>query len=174
MGARGTPYRGVLYAGLMLTPEGPKLVEYNCRFGDPEAQVLMLRLETDLVPALMASAQGDLSGIDLNWSQDPALTVVMAAQGYPGSYDKGTRISLDAVDESDEMVVFHAGTKSAADGTLTAQGGRVLNVTARGKTVAQAQARAYAGCEKIDWPEGFCRKDIGWREIEREENQRGE
>ena len=171
MAARGTPYRGILYAGLMLTTEGPKLVEYNCRFGDPEAQVLMMRLESDLIPALMASARGDLSGIDLTWSQDPALTVVMAAQGYPGNYDKGTRILLDAVDDSDELVVFHAGTQDASDGAFTAQGGRVLNITARGKTVAQAQAKAYAGCEKIDWPEGFYRKDIGWREIERWINQ---
>ena len=109
--------------------------------------------------------------MDLTWSPNPALTVVIAAQGYPGNYDKGTRILLDAVDESDELVVFHAGTQDASDGAFTAQGGRVLNITARGKTVAQAQAKAYAGCEKIDWPEGFYRKDIGWREIERDINQ---
>ena len=131
----------------------------------------MMRLESDLIPALMASARGDLSGMDLTWSPNPALTVVIAAQGYPGNYDKGTRISLDAVDENDELVVFHAGTQDASDGTFTAHGGRVLNITARGKTVAQAQAKAYAGCEKIDWPEGFYRSDIGWREIEREINQ---
>lgn len=170
MAARGTPYCGVLYAGLMLTPDGPKLVEYNCRFGDPEAQVLMMRLETDLVPALLAAAKGDLSGIDLTWSQDAALTVVMAARGYPGNYDKGTQISLDGVNEDSQLVVFHAGTRAETSGTLTAQGGRVLNVTARGKTVAQAQTKAYVGCVKIDWADGFYRKDIGWREIEREKN----
>ena len=169
MAARGMPYRGVLYAGLMLTDEGPKLVEYNCRFGDPECQVLMLRLESDLLPALMASAIGDLSDTELNWAPDPALTVVMAANGYPGGYDKGTTINLNALHEDEDLVVFHAGTKTDATGQLTANGGRVLNVTARGKTVAQAQTKAYAGCAEVDWPEGFCRQDIGWREIEREQ-----
>ncbi|MGC6534198.1 MAG: phosphoribosylamine--glycine ligase [Parvibaculales bacterium] len=167
MARRGAPYRGVLYAGLMLTPEGPKLVEYNARFGDPECQVLMLRLKSDIVPALKAAASGSLQGISLEWHDQKAMTIVMAAQGYPGAYDKGSVINgLDAV--SDEIVVFHAGTARAEDGTVTATGGRVLNVTARGKTVAQAQANAYAGVNMIDWPQGFCRRDIGYREVARE------
>ena len=168
MARRGAPYRGVLYAGLMLTPEGPKLVEYNARFGDPECQVLMLRLKSDIVPALEAAASGSVADMVLDWHDDAAMTVVMAAQGYPGAYDKGTVIKdLDKVDG--ETMVFHAGTARAEDGTITATGGRVLNVTARGKTVAQAQASAYAGVETIDWPQGFCRRDIGYREIAREE-----
>ena len=170
MARRGAPYRGVLYAGLMLTPDGPKLVEYNARFGDPECQVLMLRMQSDIVPALEAAATGSLNAMTLDWHDDVAMTVVMAADGYPGSYDKGSVIGgLDKV--SDEAVVFHAGTARDADGTVTATGGRVLNVTARGKTVAQAQANAYAGVDMIDWPQGFCRRDIGYREIARE--QRG-
>ncbi len=168
MARRGAPYRGVLYAGLMLTPEGPKLVEYNARFGDPECQVLMLRLKSDIVPALEAAATGSVANMTLDWHDDAAMTVVMAAQGYPGSYDKGTVINgLDKVDA--ETMVFHAGTARAEDGTITATGGRVLNVTARGKTVAQAQASAYAGVNAIDWPQGFCRHDIGYREIAREQ-----
>ena len=168
MARRGAPYRGVLYAGLMLTPEGPKLVEYNARFGDPECQVLMLRLKSDIVPALEAAATGSVANMMLDWHDDAAMTVVMAAQGYPGAYDKGTVINgLDKVD--DETMVFHAGTARAEDGTITATGGRVLNVTARGKTVAQAQASAYAGVNAIDWPQGFCRRDIGYREIAREQ-----
>ena len=168
MARRGAPYRGVLYAGLMLTPEGPKLVEYNARFGDPECQVLMLRLKSDIVPALEAAASGSVANMTLEWHDDAAMTVVMAAQGYPGAYDKGTVINgLDNVD--DATVVFHAGTARAEDGTVTATGGRVLNVTARGKTVAQAQASAYAGVNAIDWPQGFCRRDIGYREIAREQ-----
>ncbi len=168
MKRRGAPYRGVLYAGLMLTPEGPKLVEYNARFGDPECQVLMTRLKSDIVPALKAAASGSLADIQLDWHAETAMTVVMAANGYPGAYDKGTVIGdLDKVDS--ETVVFHAGTAKAEDGTITAIGGRVLNVTARGKTVAQAQAKAYAGVDAIDWPQGFCRRDIGYREIAREQ-----
>ena len=167
MARRGAPYRGVLYAGLMLTPEGPKLVEYNARFGDPECQVLMLRLKSDIVPALKAAASGSLQDISLEWYDEKAMTIVMAAQGYPGAYDKGSVINgLDAV--SEDIVVFHAGTARAEDGTVTATGGRVLNVTARGKTVAQAQANAYAGVNMIDWPQGFCRRDIGYREVARE------
>lgn len=167
MAARGHPYRGVLYAGLMLTPDGPKLVEYNARFGDPECQVLMMRLKSDIVPALKAAACGTLKDTTLEWYDDMAMTVVMAANGYPGDYDKGSVINgLDAL--SDEIVVFHAGTARAADGTVSATGGRVLNVTARGKTVAQAQANAYAGVNQIDWPQGFCRRDIGYREVARE------
>lgn len=168
MARRGAPYRGVLYAGLMLTPEGPKLVEYNARFGDPECQVLMLRLKSDIVPALQASATGSLKGMSLEWHDEVAMTIVMAANGYPGSYEKGSVINaLDAVD--DETIVFHAGTARSDDGVVTATGGRVLNVTARGKTVAQAQANAYAGVNAIDWPQGFCRRDIGYREIAREQ-----
>jgi len=168
MKRRGAPYRGVLYAGLMLTQDGPKLVEYNARFGDPECQVLMLRLKSDIVPALRAAADGSVKDMQLDWHEEMAMTVVMAAKGYPGSYDKGTVISgLDNL--SGDTVVFHAGTARDEDGTITATGGRVLNVTARGKTVAQAHTNAYAGVDAIDWPQGFCRRDIGYREIAREQ-----
>ncbi|MGC6476178.1 MAG: phosphoribosylamine--glycine ligase [Parvibaculales bacterium] len=164
---KGHPYRGVLYAGLMLTESGPQLIEYNARFGDPECQVLMLRLESDIVPALMATACGDLSEIGLDWSQDFAMTVVMAAQGYPGSYEKNTEIKqLDKAEETG-AVVFHAGTQADNDKIL-ATGGRVLNVTARGETVTQARDKAYQAIDQIDWPAGFCRRDIGHREIARE------
>ena len=170
MAKRGAPYRGVLFAGLMLTPQGPKLIEYNCRFGDPECQVLMQRLNGDFVPALQAAATGSLACMQLAWHDEVAMTVVMAADNYPGAYQKGSVIGeLDAVDTLDTMV-FHAGTARDDAGVITAIGGRVLNVTAKGKTVAQARANAYIGVEKINWPEGFCRQDIGWREIEREEN----
>ena len=166
LAARGTPYQGVLYAGLMLTDEGPKLVEYNARFGDPECQVLMMRLASDIVPALIATAQGDLSKLTLNWHADYAVTVVMAAQGYPGAYEKGSVISgLDAA-EADGAQVFHAGTQLDGD-KITATGGRVLNVTARGTSIIEAQAASYAALTKINWPEGFFRSDIGWREIQR-------
>ena len=167
MAKRGAPYRGVLFAGLMLTPEGPKLVEYNARFGDPECQVLMMRLKSDIVPALQAAANGGLADMQLDWHDDKVMTVVMAADGYPGAYDKGSLIGGLETVGADNMV-FHAGTARGEDGTITATGGRVLNVTARGKTVAQARANAYAGVEAIDWPQGFCRQDIGYREIERE------
>tara|TARA_B110000971_G_C20001726_1_gene497174 strand:- start:470 stop:1780 length:1311 start_codon:yes stop_codon:yes gene_type:complete len=170
MAKRGTPYRGVLYAGLMLTPEGPKLVEYNARFGDPECQVLMMRLASDIVPALEACASLDgstsLAGLTLDWHQDMAMCIVMAANGYPGAYEKGSAIG--GLDKVDAATVFHAGTARDADGTVRAIGGRVLNVTARGKTVAQAQANAYAGVDTIEWPEGFCRRDIGHKEIARQ------
>jgi len=170
MAKRGTPYRGVLYAGLMLTPDGPKLVEYNARFGDPECQVLMMRLASDIVPALEACASPDgsasLAGLSLDWHPDMAMTVVMAANGYPGSYEKGSVI--EGLDKVSAATVFHAGTKRAEDGSLRAIGGRVLNVTALGKTVAQAQANAYAGVDRIEWPQGFCRRDIGHKEIARE------
>src|SRR4051812_36580440 len=164
----GAPFRGVLYAGLMITAAGPKLIEYNVRFGDPETQVLMLRLMSDLVPALVASRDGMLKSFDLRWYPDPALTVVMAAKGYPGAYKKGSVIDgLDAAGEVEGVEIFHAGTK--ADGTrVCANGGRVLNVSALGKTVAQAQARAYAAVDRIRWPDGFCRRDIGWQAVERE------
>ena len=166
MAAEGAPFKGVLYAGLMLTEEGPKLLEYNVRFGDPECQVLMLRLRSDILPALVASCDGVLDTFDLRWSDDAALTVVMAAVGYPGAYAKGSEIrGLDAI-SLEEAVVFHAGTLIEA-GSLRANGGRVLNVTASGATISEAQAKAYAALEKIDWPEGFYRHDIGWRAVAR-------
>ena len=168
MKAEGRPYKGVLYAGLMITAEGPKLIEYNVRFGDPECQVLVMRLMSDLLPALIATTDGVLSSFALRWYPEAAVTVVMAAEGYPGGYEKGTEIKgLEGLDGED-LAVFHAGTARAEDGRLLATGGRVLNVTALGATVAEAQARAYAAIERIDWPQGFCRRDIGWRAIARE------
>jgi len=164
MKEQGHPYKGVLYAGLMLTDEGPKLLEYNVRFGDPECQVLCLRLMSDLLPALIAASDGVLATMDLRWSEQPALTVVMAAKGYPGAYRKGSEIrGLDAAAAQPDVVVFHAGTAAGPDGTLLANGGRVLDVTALGSTLAEARARAYAAVDLIDWPEGFCRRDIGAR-----------
>jgi len=166
--AMGAPYKGVLFAGLMITKDGPKLIEYNVRFGDPETQVLMLRLTSDLVPALLAARDGQLKNFDLRWSSDAALTVVMAAKGYPGSYAKGSVIEgLDAAAQIEGVEIFHAGTR-ADNGRVLANGGRVLNVSARGNTVREAQARAYAAIGNIRWPEGFCRRDIGWRAIARE------
>ena len=165
--AEGTPYKGVLYAGLMITDEGPKLIEYNCRFGDPECQPLMMRLKSDALDLLLATAEGRLDKIKPQWHKDAALTVVMAAEGYPGSYEKGSEIKgIDEAEGVDGVTVFHAGTKLDGD-TLTAVGGRVLNVTAMAKTVKEAQQRAYEAVGKIDWPEGFCRSDIGWRAIDR-------
>lgn len=164
----GCPYKGVLFAGLMITDEGPKLIEYNARFGDPETQVLMVRLMSDLLPALIASADGQLKNFDLRWSPDPALAVVMAAKGYPGEYDKGTRIAgIDRAEQIEGVEVFHAGTKASGDWIL-ANGGRVLNVTASAKTVGEAQRRAYEAIGLINWPEGFCRRDIGWQAVARE------
>jgi len=169
MTAMGTPYKGVLYAGLMITREGPKLIEYNARFGDPETQVLMLRLMSDLVPALLASRDGQLKSFDLRWYPDPALTVVMAANGYPGNYARGSVIEgLDAAAAVEGVEIFHAGTK-AEGGKILANGGRVLDVSAIGKTVGEAQRRAYEAISKIRWPEGFCRHDIGWRAVQREQ-----
>jgi phosphoribosylamine--glycine ligase len=168
MKARGTPFRGVLYAGVMLTADGPKLFEYNVRFGDPECQVLMLRMMSDIVPALLASCDGQLKHFDLRWFDDSALTVVMAAKGYPGNYAGGTRIEgLDDAAKIDGVEIFHAGTVSK-DGHILANGGRVLNVCALGKTITEARERAYAAVERIRWPEGFCRRDIGWQAVERE------
>jgi phosphoribosylamine--glycine ligase len=168
MSAMGTPYKGVLFAGLMITEDGPKLIEYNARFGDPETQVLMVRLMSDLLPALIASCDGQLKNFDLRWFPDPALTVVMAAKGYPGDYEKGTRIAgLDRAEKIAGVEVFHAGTKASGDWIL-ANGGRVLNVTASAKTVAEAQRRAYEAIGLINWPEGFCRRDIGWQAVARE------
>ncbi|HEY8594249.1 MAG TPA: phosphoribosylamine--glycine ligase [Devosiaceae bacterium] len=168
MARRGTPFSGVLYAGLMITTEGPKLIEYNVRFGDPECQVLMMRLNSDVLDLLEGAAIGDLEGVMPQWSDEVALTVVMAARGYPGAYARGSEIrGLDGLD-GDGVQVFHAGT-SRKDGKVLANGGRVLNVTATGATVAQAQARAYEAVGRIDWPEGFCRRDIGWRAVAREQ-----
>ena len=170
MKARGMPYKGVLFAGLMITREGPKLIEYNARFGDPETQVLMMRLMSDLVPALLASVDGGLNHFDLRWHPEPALTVVMAAKGYPGDYAKGTRIAgLDNAAKVEGVEIFHAGTKADGDKIL-ANGGRVLNVTATAKTVSEAQRRAYEAIDRIRWPEGFCRRDIGWQAVKREQN----
>jgi phosphoribosylamine--glycine ligase len=168
MAAMGAPYKGVLFAGLMLTKDGPKLIEYNARFGDPETQVLMLRLMSDLVPALIAACDGQLKSFNLRWYEETALTVVMAAKGYPGAYEKNTVIGgLDAAAQLDGVEIFHAGTK--ADGArVLATGGRVLNVCGTGKSVAEAQKRAYAAIDRIEWPQGFCRRDIGWRAIARE------
>ena len=167
MQARGTPFKGVLYAGLMIEDGAAKLIEYNVRFGDPEAQVLMLRLKSDLLPALLAVAEGRLAASRSTGTTTPALCVVMAAKGYPGAYDKGSEIKgLDAAGADPNVEIFHAGTKRDGERIL-ADGGRVLGVTARGKSIAEAKSRAYAAIDKIDWPEGFCRHDIGWRAVSR-------
>jgi phosphoribosylamine--glycine ligase len=169
MAARGTPFKGVLFAGLMITAEGPKLIEYNVRFGDPECQVLMMRLKSDLLAALVATADGVLGRFDLRWHDDVALTVVMAARGYPGTPETGSEIrGLDRAAQVPGVEVFHAGTKRSDDGRMLANGGRVLAITARGKTVADAKARAYEAVDLIDWPGGFCRRDIGWRAVGRD------
>jgi phosphoribosylamine--glycine ligase len=165
MARRGTPYRGVLYAGLMLTAEGPKLIEYNVRFGDPETQVLMPRLDGDLLDLLLATSQRRLAGLTPRWSREAALTVVMAAKGYPGAYQRGGTVGgIDKAEAMPRVKVFHAGT-ALRDGGLVAHGGRVLAVTARGGNVAEARARAYAVVAAIDFPDGFCRHDIGWRAV---------
>src|SRR5262249_31606159 len=167
MKAMGVPYKGVLYAGLMITAEGPKLIEYNVRFGDPECQVLMLRLMSDLVPALLAARDGVLKSFDLRWYPESALTVVMAAKGYPGSYAKGSVIEgLDAAAAVEGVEIFHAGTASQG-GKLMANGGRVLSVCAIGASVAIAQAGAYQAIDRIHWSDGFFRRDIGWQAIAR-------
>ncbi len=164
----GHPYVGVLYAGLILTKDGPKLIEYNCRFGDPEAQVLMMRLKDDLVTLLLACCDGTLDKVSARWFGDVALTVVMCAKGYPGDVVKGTEIrGLDRASAVEGVEIFHAGT-AAQGGIIVANGGRVLNVTARGATVREARERAYAAVDRIDWPEGFCRRDIAWRALARE------
>lgn len=166
MAARGTPYQGVLYAGIMLTADGPKLVEYNARFGDPETQVLMLRLQSDLLDLLLATATGQLAGRTARWTDQVALTVIMATKGYPGDYGKGSEIKgVDGLD-SDTVQVFHAGTRRDGE-RLVANGGRVLNVTALGSDIVEAQQRAYAAVQRIEWPDGFYRADIGWRAIAR-------
>ncbi len=167
MKARGRPFKGVLFAGLMLTREGPKLIEYNARFGDPEAQVLMMRLKSDIVALMLAVADGGLKTMDARWRDEAALTVVMAAQGYPEKPLKGTAIrGIERAAAVEGVEVFHAGT-ARKDGAFIANGGRVLNVTALGRDVAEAQARAYRAVDLIDWPEGFCRRDIGWRAVGR-------
>ncbi len=167
MKAMGAPFQGVLYAGLMITAQGPKLIEFNVRFGDPECQVLMLRLKSDLVPALIGARDGVLKSFDLRWHGDVALAVVMAANGYPATYVKGSAIEgLDAAAAVEGVEIFHAGTK-AEGGRILADGGRVLNVCALGASVDEARKRAYAAIEKIRWPEGFCRRDIGWRAVQR-------
>jgi Phosphoribosylamine-glycine ligase len=169
MREEGNPYQGVLFAGLMLTAEGPKLIEYNARFGDPECQVLMMRLESDLVALMLACAKGTLAGVEVALSSETALTVVMAAKGYPGTPEKGGAIDLSGV-EPGAAKIFHAGT-ALKDGTLVANGGRVLNVTAMGASVTEAQRIAYEAVDRISFPSGFCRRDIGWREVAREASE---
>ena len=168
MAEMGAPFSGVLFAGLMLTDKGPRLIEYNTRFGDPECQVLMMRLKEDLLVLLNAAADGQLSHVSARWRDEAALTVVMAAKGYPNTPEKGSLISgIDKAVASGAQV-FHAGTADKA-GKLVANGGRVLNITATGKNVSEAQQKTYAAVDLIDWPEGFCRRDIGWRAVEREQ-----
>ena len=165
MAARGTPYQGVLYAGLMIEAGAPRLVEYNVRFGDPECQVLMLRLGGQALDLIQAAAEGRLADAQVHWADDHALTVVMATQGYPGAYPKGSVIrGLENCPEDSAHMVFHAGT-ALNEGRIEATGGRVLNVTARGASLQEAADRAYAMVDRIDWPEGFCRRDIGWRAL---------
>ena len=165
MARRGTPYQGVLFAGLMIEDGRARLVEFNARFGDPETQVLMLRLGAQALDLMLACAEGRLEAAQVTWAEDHALTVVMAARGYPGTYEKGSVIrGLEALPEDSFQMVFHAGT-SASDGAMLANGGRVVSVTARADTLAEARKRAYAMVDRIDWPEGFCRRDIGWRAL---------
>jgi len=169
MAADGAPFSGVLFAGLMISDKGPRLIEFNIRFGDPECQVLMARLKSDLLLAILASVDGVLGNVDLRWHDDAAMVVVMATEGYPGSYAKGSEIrGLADAWSVDGVTIFHAGTQRDGDRVL-ASGGRVLGVTATGSTVGEAQKRAYQAVDRIDWPEGFCRRDIGWRAIAREQ-----
>jgi phosphoribosylamine--glycine ligase len=167
MAEMGAPFSGVLYAGLMLTAKGPKLIEYNVRFGDPECQVLMPRLKDDILVLMKAAADGQLAHMSVRWRDEAALTVVMAARGYPGRPETGTVIRGLADAEATGAEIFHAGT-ALKDGSLIAVGGRVLDVTALGRTVAEAREKAYAAVDRLDWPEGFCRRDIGWRAVARE------
>lgn len=165
MAKRGAPYQGILYAGLMIEDGQPRLVEYNVRFGDPECQVLMMRLGAQAMDLMHACAEGRLAEARVNWADDHAMTVVLAANGYPGSYEKGSVIGgLDGLPEDSFQMMFHAGT-SETDGRITATGGRVLNATARGATLQEARDRAYAMVDQVNWPEGFCRRDIGWRAL---------
>ncbi len=165
MARRGAPYKGVLFAGLMINDGGPQLIEFNVRFGDPECQVLMRLMKSDIVPALYAAATSALAGHELSWTDDACALVVMAANGYPGVYKKGSIIrGVEDAEKCDEVVVFHAGTKEAG-GDLVANGGRVLNITACGRSIRDAVENAYEGVDKIDWPDGYCRRDIGWRAL---------
>ncbi|AVO43625.1 phosphoribosylamine--glycine ligase [Phreatobacter cathodiphilus] len=169
MKAKGHPFKGVLFAGLMITTEGPKLIEYNCRFGDPECEVLMVRLKDDLLTLLLASADGQLKTMSARWYDEAALTVVMAARGYPGTPEKGSLIrGIERARDLPGVEVFHAGT-AVKDGEIVATGGRVLAVTATGRTVTEAQEKAYRAVDLIDWPGGFCRRDIGWQAVAREQ-----
>jgi phosphoribosylamine--glycine ligase len=175
MAARGTPFRGVLFAGLMITAAGPKLIEFNARFGDPECEVLVARLASDIVPALLATTEGAgdaaLGTVAIDWRPEAALTVVMAAEGYPGKPLTGTVIGgLEEAAASPGVRIFHAGTK-AEGGAVLANGGRVLAITALGASVAEARDRAHAAIDRIDWPQGFCRRDIGWQAIARERGE---
>lgn len=168
----GRPFQGVLFAGLMITEKGPELIEYNVRFGDPECQTLMMRLNSDIVPALMACSKGSIDKIKVEWADSVALNIVMAANGYPNSYEKNTEIkNLQEAGSSKNIMIFHAGTKKEKN-NIYAVGGRVLNVTALSPTVTEAQKNAYAAIKKIDWPQGFYRKDIGWRAVERENSKK--
>jgi phosphoribosylamine---glycine ligase len=171
MAARGTPFKGALFAGLMITPDGPRLIEYNVRFGDPETQVLMPRLRSDILPALIASADGVLAATTLRWRDEAALCVVLVTQGYPGAVKMGSEIrGLAQTGSMDDVVVFHAATRRDGDRILS-NGGRVLGVTAIGKSIRDAQARAYEAVATVDWPEGYCRRDIGWRALARDETR---
>jgi len=166
MASEGAPFKGILYAGLMIQNDEPKLLEYNVRFGDPECQVLMMRLKSDILPALIASHDGVLSGFDLRWYEEAAMIVVMAARGYPGSYTGGSIIKkTDPTAHPDNVKIFHAGTLRNENGDLIANGGRVLGVAAMGDNIAAAHEKAYQAVDSIDWPEGFFRRDIGWRVI---------
>ncbi|HIJ61295.1 MAG TPA: phosphoribosylamine--glycine ligase [Rhodospirillaceae bacterium] len=166
MAAEGRPYRGVLFAGLMIDKGEPRLLEYNVRFGDPECQVLMARLTSDIVELMLAAANGTLAGRTVAWRSEPALVVVMAAKGYPGDYRKGTAIGgLAAAGAVEGVTVLHAGTKAGEAGKILANGGRVLGVTAIGATLAEARTRAYRAVDRVDWDDGFCRRDIGWRAL---------
>lgn len=167
MHSRGTPFRGILFAGLMMTKDGPQLIEYNVRYGDPETQVILPRLKSDLLELMIASVESSLLEVEAEWSDETALAVVLASKGYPGAYEKGTEIRDLEKAEATNIEIFHAGT-AMKDGKLTAIGGRVLNFTAMGSSVAEAQTAAYDAIEKIDWPNGFCRSDIGWRAVARE------
>ena len=166
MARRGTPFRGILYAGLMLTDDGPKLIEFNARFGDPECQVLLMKLRSDLLPALAAACDGELGHFDLRWHDRASVSVVMAARGYPDAPERGSVIrGLARAAAVPGARVFHAGTEAMADGTIRAIGGRVLTICATGETISEARDNAYRAVDAIDWPEGFCRRDIGWRAL---------
>ena len=171
MKAEGRPFKGVLYAGLMITDEGPQLIEYNVRFGDPECQVLMMLLESDILAAMIAAYDGELDGFELHWRDRSALCVVMASDGYPGGYTKGSPIGGAGALDKDGLIVFHAGTLRDKAGVLRANGGRVLGVTATGPDIAAAQSKAYDAVGRIDWPGGFYRRDIGWRAVARHTNR---